>query len=164
MNTTAHLRKLGSALCLIAGLAAFGSGFAQDQGDIQIETAAYKEVEVKAEDGTASTKLLPVDRVVPGDVVVYEIRYANSGEKPATDVAVNNPVPAEVAFVEAVDPPTVVSVDKGKHFAALADLRVQAADGSSRPAQPSDVTNLRWTIATLSPGGSGKIVYRVKVK
>lgn len=164
MNTTAHLRKLGPALCLIAGLAAFGSGFAQDRGGIQVETAAFKEVATTAADGTVSTKLLPVDRVVPGDTVVYEIRYANKGDKPATDVAVNNPVPAEVAFVEAVDAPTVVSVDRGKHFAALADLRVEETDGSSRPAQPSDVTNLRWTIATLSPGGSGKIVYRVKVK
>ena len=104
--------------------------------------AADDQVVVFTRNTTDSLNLLA--SAVPGDVVVYEISYANKGGEAANDLAINNPVPAEVAFVEAVNPPSVVSVDKGKQFGPLGDLRVEGPDGQLRPAQPADITNLRW--------------------
>ena len=163
MSTTSQLRKLGSALCLIAGLAAFGSGFAQDGSPVQVTNAVYQEIQIKAEDGTISKKMVPAARVVPGEEVVYELSYRNDGDTAANNVQVNNALAKELEFVSASNPPTV-SIDGGEHFGDLSELKVTAADGSVRPAQPSDITNVRWTVPTLAPGASGKFVYRARVK
>lgn len=163
MGATHHLRKLGPALCLITGLAAFGSGFAQD-GSVEIGNAVYQEVQVEQADGTTSTSLQPVSKVVPGDEVVYEITYRNGGEQIATDVIVSNPVSADLVFVGSSVPPTAVSVDGGATFGPLAELQVLDAEGNPRAALPSDITTLRWVIATLRPGETGSVSFRATVK
>ena len=163
MNATAHLRKLGSALCLIAGLAAFGSGFAQE-ANLEVTNAVFQEVEVAAPDGTVTRKLVPAVKVVPGQDVVYEISFRNTGGEEATDLAVDNPLPRALVFVEAATDPTAVSVDGGEHFGKLAELTVTGTDGEERAAQPSDITNLRWVVARLAPGATGKVTFRARVK
>ena len=164
MNVIGGIRTCAWAFVVLGALLVSGPSHAQAGAGVEITTAAFKEIEVKAEDGTVRKQQLPVARVVPGDVVVYEISYANKGGQAANDVAINNAVPTGVTFVEAVNPPSVVSVDKGKQFGPLGDLRVEGPDGQVRPAQPADISNLRWQIASLAPGASGKVVYRVKVK
>jgi uncharacterized repeat protein (TIGR01451 family) len=163
MKTTRRLKKLAPTLCLIAGLAAFGSAFAQD-GGVVITNAVYQQVEVKAADGTVHKELAPVSRVVPGDEVIYELSYRNNGSQPATGVQINNPVSPELVFVQASVPPTMVSVDGGKTFGVLSELKVNGDDGVERPAQASDITNVRWILSTLEPGASGKVVYRARVR
>jgi uncharacterized repeat protein (TIGR01451 family) len=164
MNTTGRFRKLGPALCLIAGLAAFGSGFAQDRGALEVTNSVFQEVQVTAPDGTVATKLVPALKAVPGDEVVYEISYRNTGSDVATDIAIDNPLPQALTFVEAATAPTAVSVDGGKRFGNLADLTVTGADGEARVAQPSDITNLRWVVSRLAPGATGKVTFRARVK
>ena len=161
MNTTHPLRKLGFALCLIGGLAASGSGFAQG---VEISNAVYREVEVKAPDGSVEKKLVELERAVPGEEVIYEIAYSNDGADTATEIVIDNPLPEEVVFVSASVDPTVVSVDGGKEFGALSDLTVTGPDGQVRKARAADITNLRWVVATLGGGASGKLTYRVQVK
>lgn len=164
MTTRSRLRSLAPTLCLIAGLAAFGSGLAQD-GGLEITNTAYQEVEVKADDGTVTTRLVPAARVVPGDEVVFEIAYVNTGSEAATDIAIDNPVPPQVSYQGAAGTPvTAVSVDGGESFGALDSLTVLGADGAPRPATASDVTNLRWIIESLAPGASGKVSFRARVK
>lgn len=157
-------RMLGAALALVVGQALAGIAHAQATSPIQITNTAYQEVEVKADDGSVSKKLVPASRVVPGDDVVYELGYANHGTVAASNVRLDNPVPKELVFLQASMPPAVVSVDGGKHFGALDTLTIPLADGSTRPAEPADITNLRWIVATLAPGASGKVVYRARVR
>ena len=164
MNILAGFRDSVLALCVVAVFASPALAFAQDGPGVEIGTAAFQEVEVKADDGTTSKKLVPAARVVPGDEVVYEITYSNKGSEPATGVAIDNPVPPAVTFVQSTNPPTAVSVDLGKTFGNLGDLVVEGPDGQVRPAQPSDITHLRWTIVSLAPGADGTIRYRVRVK
>lgn len=149
---------------IFALLAVSGNALAQSAGPIQIDSAAFQEVEVKAADGSTSIKLEPAASIAPGGVVVYEIKYRNNGTEAATNVAVNNPVPAELVFLEASVAPSAVSVDGGERFGALAELTVAGDNGAPRPAQPADITNLRWTVATLEPGSSGQISFRARVK
>ena len=161
MNTT-PLRKLGPLLCLIAALAAFGSAFAQAGGQIQVTNAVF--VEVVDDSGAGTTRLVPATNVVPGTEVVYRISYRNTGDAAATDLAIDNPLPDALVFVGSDQPPAAVSVDGGATFGALTDLTVIDLEGDVRQAQPSDITNIRWVVATLAPGASGSVVYRARVK
>lgn len=165
MNTTAHLRKLGPALCLIAGLAAFGSGFAQAGGALEINNAVFQEVVVTAPDGTTTTRLVPATKVVPGGHVVYEITYRNTGKDGASNITINNPLPDGLLYVDGKGTPvTAVSVDGGANYGRLPDLVVIGADGNPRAAQPSDVTHLRWVVQPLAAGGVGKVTFEAVVK
>ena len=155
------IRLLGAMLCLaVSGVAA-----AQDASPIQITNAVFQEVEVKADDGSTSIKLLPAAKVVPGGEVVYHIDITNNGASAATDVAIDNPVPTGLVLSSDPKPAaSSVSVDGGETFGDLAGLTVIGADGEPRPAQLTDVTNLRWIIATLGAGASTQVVFRARVK
>lgn len=165
MTVIRFARRHGRAFfAVVALLGASSLAFAQAGSPIHIDSSAYQEVEVTAADGTTSIKLEPAASIAPGGVVVYEIKYRNNGTQAATNVAINNPVAEELVFLEASVAPSAVSVDGGAHFGNLGDLTVAGEDGASRPAQPADITNLRWTVATLAPGGSGQVSFRARVK
>ena len=164
MNTRSKISGSGWILAMLLGVGGIGAAHAQAATPIVIDSTAFQEVEVTAPDGTTSTKLEPAARIAPGAVVVYEISYRNEGAEPATNVAINNPVAGELVFLEASVEPTAVSVDGGKQYGSLETLTVAGADGAPRPARPSDVTNLRWTIASLAPNASGKVSFRARVK
>lgn len=164
MTTTSSLRRLGWTLCLLAGLGAFGVGRAQASGALELTSTVYQEVQVKAPDGSVGKKLVPISRVVPGAEVIYHLEYRNTGKEAATDIAIDNPMPKQLNYVEAAaTPPTAVSVNGGKTFGRLSELTVTGADGRPRAARPTDVTNLRWVIPMLAPGAKGVVSFRARV-
>lgn len=164
MTSTSRLRKLAATLCLIGGLAAFGSGFAQGASPITVTNGFYQRVETTAADGTVTTTLVPAARTVPGGEVVYEVAYHNTGDQPATDVAIDAPVPDALVFIEPLTPATVFSVDGGEHFGPLTELTVTDAEGKPRTAQAADVTHVRWLVPSLAPGAGGKVSYLARVR
>ena len=141
------------------------AGIAQAAGQLALEGAVYQEVEVRTPEGELVLKRVPAAKVVPGGEVVYEITFANTGDAPVTNVAIDNPVPPQLTFV-AVDgrPLTAVSVDGGRAYGALAELSVAAENGQARPAQPADVTHLRWVLCEIEPGSRGKVAFKARVK
>jgi uncharacterized repeat protein (TIGR01451 family) len=164
MGMNSKIRLAGWALCVLAGVSAFGAS-AQSASPIKVTNSVFQEVDVKAPDGKVSTKLVPAAKVVPGAEVQYSIEYTNTGKQAATDLAIDNPVPAQLVFMGADKTPTTqVSVDGGNHYGELGELTVRGADGKQREAQLSDVTNLRWIVSSLAPGASGKVWYRARVK
>lgn len=103
--------------------------------------------------------------VVPGDQLVFVLNYRNAGARPADRFVITNPMPAAVQFQDGGDDNPVVSVDGGDHWGALADLTVKLADGTTRRAQASDVTHVRWAFQKPIPvGGAGKLMFRGVVK
>jgi uncharacterized repeat protein (TIGR01451 family) len=160
MGMNSKIRFAGWALCALAGFAASGAAFAQ----VKVNNVVFQEVAVRAADGSTSTELKPVTRVAPGGVVVYEITYRNGGQQTVNDFAINNPLPSELEYLGASVEPSVVSVDGGKTFAPLSDLTVAGENGNPRPARAGDVTNLRWTLASVNPGASGKVTFRARVR
>jgi len=155
------IRLLGATLCL----AVSGIALAQDASPIQITNTVFQEVDVTAADGSVSKKLVPAEKVVPGGEVVYRIDVVNSGDAAAADVVINNPVPAGLVLSSDPEPAaSEVSVDGGETFGALASLEVADAEGQPRAAQTTDITNLRWVIATLAPGAKTQVVFRARVK
>jgi uncharacterized repeat protein (TIGR01451 family) len=108
--------------------------------------------------------------VVPGDRVVFTLKYHNKGASPANGFRATNPMPGPVQFIGASEDWAEVSVDGGKSWGKLAALTVKAksADGASdisRPAGAEDVTHVRWVFASaIAPGAEGTISFRGVVK
>lgn len=166
MSTTKMKLGFGWTLGVLFGVCVAGHAHAQAApGPISLDTAVYQDVQVKGADGKVTTKRQAPKNVVPGDEVVYEMTYTSSAKAPANNVVIDNPLPPQLVFIKVEGTPaTAVSIDGGKTFDQLSNLKVKLADGTTRPAQPSDVTSLRWVIATIAPGGKGKIAYHARVK
>lgn len=103
--------------------------------------------------------------VVPGDRLVFVLNYRNAGGEPADKFVITNPMPSAVRFAGAADASPIVSVDGGKAWGPLDTLSVIQPDGTRRPAQPADVTHIRWAFQKPIPaGGTGKLMFRGVVK
>ena len=88
-----------------------------------------------------------------------------SATAPATDFSVTNPLPKAVAFNGTSDGTEIVSVDGGKSWGPLSDLKFTRENGEVRPALMSDVTHVKWTFnQSLSAGSEGKLVFRGTVR
>lgn len=105
-------------------------------------------------DGQARQVLAPPRQVSPGDRLLFVLSYRNVGTKPAAEFAITNPVPFAVAFAQAEDPDAEVSVDGGRSWGRLPDLRIAVRGGGSREARAEDVTHIRWLVD--EPVGSGE--------
>lgn len=165
MKTNSVVGIVRNARWALGAAALLCMGVAQAAGQLALAGAVYQEIEVRTPEGEVTTKRVPAAKVVPGGEVVYEITYANAGDASVTNVAIDNPVPPQLTFVAAESVPlTGVSVDGGKAYGDLEDLTVAAPDGRERPAQPADVTHLRWVLGEVAPGSSGKVAFRARVK
>ncbi|MDB5678502.1 hypothetical protein [Sphingomonas bacterium] len=114
--------------------------------------------------GREQVELQKPTNVLPGDKLIFQTNYRNAGGQPATQFVVTNPVPAAVAWTGEATPGAVESVDGGRSYAPLSQLKVKGANGALRPAQPADVTHIRWTLASIAPGASGLVKYRGMVR
>lgn len=152
--------------CVLA-TSAHALGVAHAAGGLQLSNQVFQEIEIKGADGTTERKTVPAATVVPDTEVLYVITYQNTGDKPAENIAITNPVPAELEYVSNVGPALVhqVSVDGGQQYGALAGLTVTGADGKPRPAKAADVTHVRWTLGSaLQPGDGGKVSFKARLK
>jgi uncharacterized repeat protein (TIGR01451 family) len=149
----------------LSGLAATAAA----QDTLELRNEVFQEIERKDDAGRVRIERVPAAKVVPGSEVIYVITYRNVGTRPAENVIVRNPVPAELSykgdagFVRRA--PIQVSVDGGASYGALADLRVTDSKGVTRQAQAGDVTHLRWTIRdAVRPGEQGSVSYRAVIR
>lgn len=168
MSAKLPLQIVANPLALMLAVSAFSwLGAAQAAGGMQLSNQVFQEIEVVGADGKPEHKTVPAATVVPGTEVFYVITYRNTGDKPADNVAITNPVPAELEYVSAVGPAPMnqVSVDGGRQYGALASLSVTGADGKPRPAQTADVTHVRWMLNTaLAPGSGGSVSFKARLK
>tara|TARA_R110001606_G_scaffold38160_8_gene106951 strand:- start:2338 stop:2931 length:594 start_codon:yes stop_codon:yes gene_type:complete len=153
------------------------------QADVKIDSNIMVERTEETEAGEAvSTLVDPATvKVVPGDKLLFTNSYRNNGENAVTGFVVNNPVHSAVAFTEALEDWALVSVDGGQNFGKLSELSVmgtasvavtgdetvetQEPAPTSRPAQASDVTHIRWVLPSpIAPGASGDLHFRGIVK
>lgn len=116
------------------------------------------------ENGKSRTELLEPKVVVPGDRLLFTTRYSNRGTQVANNFVVTSPLPAAVVLSHDAAEGYVVSVDGGKTWGALALAKVPDGKGGLRAAQASDVTHLRWTVASVAPGASGMVRYHAIVR
>ena len=110
-------------------------------------------------DGKERTELVDPTTIIPGDRLVFGTDYANKGAEAVTNFVVTNPLPAAVRLAPDADPALELSVDGGKTWGVLATLTIANSDGTSRPATHADVTHVRWVLASIAPGASGRLTY-----
>ena len=137
-------------------------------GNIEFKNIAEVEVEVKAADGKTEKKRGPVQKAIPGTVIFYTSTFNNISAKPAGNISINNPVPANTTLVaasaygEGMD--IGYSADGGKTWATADKVKVKGADGKERAAALSELTHIRWTQrGELAPGKQGEAGFRVVV-
>jgi len=149
----------GSALLLAAGVIGHAQiAAAQDKGCILLKTVAEIEQPVTDAQGKQTTKLVPVEKVVPGNEVVYTVSATNVCNAAAERVVIDNPVPEHMTYVakSAIGPGTDVtfSIDGGFNFDKAEALQVANADGSKRAAVPADYTHIRWVMRNPLKAGA----------
>jgi uncharacterized repeat protein (TIGR01451 family) len=143
--------RLSIAIIAAAGLLLLTAavGAAQEAAD-PLSIKAIAEVESKSiSHGREVIKLIPADRVVPGDQVIYTLEVRNTGAALETPVIVH-PVPEHMRYVadSAVGPGAEVSysVDGGRSFDRAENLKVPGKGGEPRPAVAADYTHIRWRL------------------
>jgi uncharacterized repeat protein (TIGR01451 family) len=150
-------------LLLMAAIAA-----TQEAAD-PLTIKAIAEVESKSTaHGRDVVKLIPADRVVPGDQVIYTLEARNTGAALAAPVIVH-PIPEHMRYVadSAVGPGAEVSysVDGGRSFDRAENLKVPGKDGEPRPAVAADYTHIRWRLKNSLKANSVAFVrFRARVE
>jgi uncharacterized repeat protein (TIGR01451 family) len=135
-----------------------------------LEIRAVAEVESKTTDGgRQAVKLIPADRVVPGDRVLYTLEVRNAGTTAVDAPIVIHPVPEHMRYVAdtAVGPGADVtySVDGGHTFDRAENLKVTGADGNPRLAVAADYTHIRWQLKnSLKVNSMAFVRFRALVK
>lgn len=137
----------------------------QAANGLEMSSDVFVERETTNADGSRTKKLEKPTMVVPGDRLVFVVRYKNTSTSPASNFVITNPLPAAVQFESTSDGQESVSVDGNKSWGRLADLRVAVAGGTTRPASAADVTGLKWDLKQpLTAGAEGKLVFRGVVR
>lgn len=137
-------------------------------GDIEFRNIAEIEQEVKTPEGRTEKKRTPAQKAIPGTEVIYTSTFRNVGKRPAGNIAIVNPVPANTTLVggSATGDNTAItfSADGGKTWATADKVQVTGADGKARPAGISEFTHIRWAYrGELAPGKQGSVAFRVIV-
>ncbi len=140
-------------------------GVAVAANNVALSSDVFVERNVEKADGKTAVVLEQPTTVVPGDRLVFVVKYKNVGSSPATDFSVTNPLPKAVSFNGTSDSTEIVSVDGGRNWGPLSALQYTRENGEIRPALMSDVTHVKWKFnQSLSVGSEGKLVFRGTVK
>jgi len=147
----------GLALLLIFSSA---NAISQEQGHLNVTTLVEMEQVSVGADGERQTRLVPVETVVPGDVVIYTTTVENISDEAADNVVVTAPVPEHLSYVggSAFGPGMLIefSVDGGVSYAAAEELTVDD-DGQPRPATADDFTHIRFVMQDDLAAGAQSI-------
>ncbi len=142
-----------------------------NQALAQIELNTVAEIEVTETDkqGKKVVKRTAPETVIPGTEVIYTITAKNTGNEPASNIKITNPIPEQTVYVDgsAFGAGTAISysVDGGKSYDQAQKLKVKDKAGKLRPAKAEDYTHVRWTLQfELKPNQEAPVWYRVRVK
>lgn len=149
----------------IAMTLAFTGVSANAATPLQLSSDVFVERQIVRADGSRTVVLEKPNLVLPGDNLVFVVKYRNTGTAMANNFVVTNPLPAAVAFNGTSDGLEVVSIDGGVSWGILGTLRVKQANGTVRAAERRDVTHIKWNLnQPLTAGAEGKLIFRGIVK
>jgi uncharacterized repeat protein (TIGR01451 family) len=135
---------------------------------ITIDMTSEKEI-VETVGGKELIRLVRATEVEPGQVLIFTLKYPNKGDEKATNVVIKNPIPKDTVYVvgSASGDAPMFSIDGGKSFKkpSLLTYELKNNDGKTinKSASPDQYTDIRWIVAEVIPGGTGKVSFRVKV-
>jgi uncharacterized repeat protein (TIGR01451 family) len=154
-----HFARFAAVALALIGVSA------QAATPLQLSSDVFVEKQVVRKDGSRTVVLEKPDLVLPGDNLVFVVKYRNTGSATASNFVVTNPLPTAVAFNGTSDGLEVVSINGGKSWGLLGALRVRQADDTVRAAERRDVTHIKWNLnQPLTAGAEGKLIFRGIVK
>jgi uncharacterized repeat protein (TIGR01451 family) len=151
-------------LCGVTMMGCAGLAFAQvaQRANVVPELTAFKVV-TSAE----GEKLTSASKIAPGEVIEYQVRYANNGSKAAKNLQAILPIPDSLQFVAGSAQPAGAQASlNGKTFAAMPLKRtVKAADGTQKVVliPTSEYRFIRWSIDNLDAGKAVKVEARAQL-
>jgi uncharacterized repeat protein (TIGR01451 family) len=145
--------------------------FAVADPNIQLDMQVKKELIVE-ENGQEVTQWIDADEVLPGEKLKYTVRYVNMGDEPATQVRIENPIPALSVYVtdsaSGLGSIIVFSADGGAKYDPADQVTYEVAvfggGIDQRIAKPERFTNIRWLIEQVPPGSEGEVSFQVLVQ
>jgi hypothetical protein len=141
---------------LIGGAAVFAATMASAQSLVQIDREVFVERSLER-DGRTQRSLEPADTLQSGDTVVLMLAWRSPQDKPFT---ISSRVPRSLAFRASGGDQPEVSVDGGRNWGRLAELRVRG-----RAATSADVTHVRWDVDDpRAARGRGVFTYSAVVR
>jgi uncharacterized repeat protein (TIGR01451 family) len=108
-------------------------------------------------------KLVPVNKVAPGDTIVYTIAANNISDRPIGKLVINQKIrPGTTYILNSATPiqgaSLTFSTDGGKSYTARPLF-------DKKPAAASNYTNVRWAFTkSVSPKSQSTVSYEVKVR
>ena len=162
------MRRLVTSLVLALATLAVQAQPAPKPGSIELRNVAEKEVTTTDSSGKAAIKRVAASKAAPGEEVIYTSVFKNIGTRPAGDINVTNPIPANTTYVGGSafgeNAAVTFSADGGKTWASADKLKVRGADGKERAAAVSEITHVRWSYRGELPAGKESSVgFRVTV-
>lgn len=137
---------------------------------VTVSITAEKEITV-IEKNKSVTKRVAAKEFTPGETILYTLSYQNSGTDTASNVVIDDPIPAGTVLVPGSASETgdlAFSIDHGKTYKkpTLLTYEFKTGDGKKekRVASPEEYTNIRWTIPVIPAGTKGTVQFKVKVK
>ena len=156
---------------LVCGLAVVSTTvWAAGKPNLSVQIEVAREVAEVALDGTARLALEPAAEARSGDILVYTLGYRNTGDAPARQAVLSDPVPEGTVLIrESVvgDGMEILYSRDGHTYGAWPRVQRRNADGAMEwvDAPASDVKHIRWKLAqAVPPGGSGYAVFKVVVQ
>ncbi len=161
MNKPIFLSLSGRILAVcLATAVVLSAAQAQQAGTIELKNIAEVEMETKDAQGKIERKRVPVATAVPGTEVIYTTTFKNISTRPAANIVINNPVPANTTLVAGsvygANTDISYSVD-GKTFATPDKLRVKGKDGKEVAATAADYAAIRWSYKGDLPPGKAEV-------
>ena len=168
MKKTCMQAMAATVLLLMLGSAAFAEDV---KGTIVLESMNEVEVVVENEKGEKEVKRVDAAkaRILPGDEILFSVRFSNAGTEPAGDIVITNPVPEHMILkpltIHGENASVILSIDNGKSFDRQEALFVVEEDGTKRPPKPEEYTHVRWSFSKeITPGEHGSVGFSAIVE
>ena len=160
-----HVWLMAILAALLLPMAAFAKPL------VSVSITAEKEVTV-VKDGQKVTKKVPATKIDAGDVIFYTVSYVNSGDEPATNAVLDDPIPLGTVYLPGsafgAGAEITFSTDGGKAFKkpSLLVYEMKNPNGAmeKRTASPEEYTHIRWIISKINAGAKGTVGFQVKIK
>lgn len=132
-----------------------------------------EERQVVVADGREEVRYVATEATTPGNILRFTLTYHNTGDKVATDVIVDNPIPNGTTYLNnsastGVGMQTSFSIDGGKSYHEAGQLTYESplpnGSAETRLASPEQYTHIRWRLATVPAGTAGAVSFEALVK
>ncbi len=138
------------------------------KGAIQFSNNAFKQIMTTDKKGNKKIDYVKPDLVLPGDVILYQIKFKNISHQVVSNIVINNPVPNNSKYrsgsADSENSVVTFSVD-GKHFKTAKRLTVTDKTGSSIIAKPEQYKAIRWVYKkSLKPDETAMVSYKTQIK